>query len=136
LQYESGDADLALVLHPKYWGIGKIIYNKIIDQAFSQMGLESVTILLPPTRTRIKGVLRQGFKLDGEITIVGERFIRYRLYKGDHRPTNSERLNGDYGWRKKWKTEVQIATTGRKPLQYDFLRILQTPQSDNRKLYG
>ncbi|HEH9399728.1 TPA: hypothetical protein SIA35_001720 [Aeromonas sobria] len=87
LQYESGDADLALVLHPKYWGAGKIIYNKIINRAFFQMRLESVTILLPPTRTRVKGVLRQGFKLEGDITIGGERFIRYRLYRGDCRST-------------------------------------------------
>lgn len=81
LQYEEGDADLALVLRPDYWGVGKAIYSKIIDQAFSQLGLESVTILLPPTRTRIKGVLRLGFVPDGEITMGDERFLRFRLHK-------------------------------------------------------
>lgn len=79
LQYENGDADLGLVLHPDYWGTGKVIYEEIIKRAFGEMKLESITILFPPTRTRIKGVLRLGFQEDGEVEIEGERFIRYRL---------------------------------------------------------
>jgi [ribosomal protein S5]-alanine N-acetyltransferase len=84
LQPENGDADLGVVLHPDYWGIGKVIYEEIIRRAFGEMRLESVTILFPPTRTRVKGILRLGFKPDGEVKISGERFIRYRL----HAPTN------------------------------------------------
>lgn len=80
LQYENGDADLGLVLHPDYWGAGKIIFEEIIKRAFGEMGLESVTILFPPTRTRIKGILKLGFQPDGEVDIDGERFIRYRLH--------------------------------------------------------
>jgi len=80
LQPEQGDADLGLVLHPDYWGYGKIIYDEIIRRAFGEMGFESVTILFPPTRTRIKGILRLGFKPDGEVEISGERFNRFRLY--------------------------------------------------------
>ena len=80
LQPEEGDADLGLVLHPDYWGMGKVIYDEIIHRAFGEMGFESVTILFPPTRTRVKGILRLGFKPDGEVEAYGERFIRYRLY--------------------------------------------------------
>ncbi len=80
LQYENGDADLGLVLHPDYWGAGKIIFQEIVKRAFGEMGLESVTILFPPTRTRIKGILKLGFQPDGEVEIDGERFIRYRLH--------------------------------------------------------
>ena len=80
LQPENGDADLGLVLHPKYWGMGKTLYDEIIKRAFGEMGFESVTILFPPTRSRIKGILRLGFKPDGEVEIQGERFIRYRLH--------------------------------------------------------
>lgn len=79
LQPEEGDADLGLVLHPDYWGHGKVIYDEIIRRAFDEMGLKSVTILLPPTRTRLKGILRLGFQPDGEVEVGGERFIRYRL---------------------------------------------------------
>ena len=60
--------------------MGKLIYEEIIRRAFGEMGMESVTILFPPTRTRIKGILRLGFRPDGEVEVGGERFIRYRLY--------------------------------------------------------
>ena len=80
LQYENGDADLALVLHPTYWGLGYAVYQEIIRRAFMEMGLPSVTILLPPTRTRIKGLSRLGFQPDGQVDYDGERFVRYRLF--------------------------------------------------------
>ncbi len=79
LQYEDGDADLGLVLHPNYWGMGKTIYDEIIKRAFGSMGLTSITIQLPPSRTRVKGIRRLGFQVDGEVEVYGERFIRYRL---------------------------------------------------------
>lgn len=81
LQYEDGDADLALVLHPKYWGLGKRIFDEILYKAFSQMNLDSITILLPPTRTKLQGIYRLGFKLEGEVTINNVLFIKYRLHK-------------------------------------------------------
>lgn len=81
LQYEAGDADLALVLHPDYWGLGKRIFEKITQQAFNQMGLQSITILLPPTRVKLQGIYQLGFALDGEVVINNQQFIRYRLCK-------------------------------------------------------
>ena len=80
LQAENSDADIALVLHPKSWGMGKAIYHEVIKRAFGAMGFESVTALLPPTRTRVKGLLRLGFELESEAEYLGERFIRYRLH--------------------------------------------------------
>ena len=80
LQPEAGEADLALVLHPDFWGYGKAIYDEIIRRAFGELGLDSVMILFPPSRTRVKGILRLGFKPEGELEIGGERFIRYKLY--------------------------------------------------------
>jgi RimJ/RimL family protein N-acetyltransferase len=81
LQPEDGEVDIGLVLHPNYWGMGKAIYDEIVRRAFVEMGFESVTVLLPPTRTRIKAIIRLGFKVDGELEIAGERFIRYRLHR-------------------------------------------------------
>lgn len=43
------------------------------------MELPSITIMLPPSRTRVHGILRLGFRPDGEAAIKGQRFIRYRL---------------------------------------------------------
>jgi hypothetical protein len=80
LQPEHGDADLGLVLHPDYWGKSKVIYDEIIRRAFDEMGFESVTILLPLTRTRVKGILRLGFLPDGELELYGEHFARFRLF--------------------------------------------------------
>lgn len=45
------------------------------------MGIESITILLPPTRNKLKGVYLLGFELESEIMLSGELFIKYRLYK-------------------------------------------------------
>lgn len=81
LQPENGEADLGLVLHPTSWGIGKVLSDEILERAFGEMGFESVTVLLPPTRKLIKGLLPLGFKADGELEVGGERFNRYRLVK-------------------------------------------------------
>ena len=79
LQPEDGEADLALVLHPNYWGLGKRIYKIIIEQAFETMKLTSVTVLFPPGRTRIQGFLRLGFQAEDEVEINGQLFVKYRL---------------------------------------------------------
>jgi len=79
LQPEHGEADLALVLHPDHWGRGRALYHAIIGRAFGEMGLDAITVLLPPSRTRIKGILRLGFVADGELLVGGERFHRFRL---------------------------------------------------------
>lgn len=80
LQYEEGDADLALVLHPDYWGSGKAIYDEIVRRAFSEMKLESITILLPLSRVKIKTILRLGFHPDGEMMFNNICFRRFRLF--------------------------------------------------------
>ena len=84
LQNEMGDADLALVLSPDYWGYGKRICQKIIEIAFEEMRLESVTALLPPSRSRTKGMLRLGFHPDGQAEISGSIFYRFRLFAPKH----------------------------------------------------
>jgi len=81
LQPEHGDADFALVLHPKFWGWGQKIFNKVKDQAFNQMNLKSITILLPPNRPNSKAIKRLGFIDDGQLIVDGEIFMRFRLTK-------------------------------------------------------
>jgi len=85
LQYEEGDADLAIVLHPDYWGMGKAIYEEIIRKAFSEMGFTSITALLPLSRVRTQGMIKLGFQPDGELITKGERFLRFRLYPAENR---------------------------------------------------
>ena len=79
-QYEGGDADLGLVLNPDYWGTGKYIFDEMIKCGFGELGFESITILLPPSRTRINSFQKLGFVPDGEVEIDGEQFNRFRLF--------------------------------------------------------
>ena len=81
LQRENGEADLGLVLHPDHWGLGKTLYSEIIRRAFGEMGFEAVTVLLPPTRKNIKGLLRLGFRKNGQLEVADKTFLRYRLEK-------------------------------------------------------
>lgn len=73
LQHEAGEADLALVLHPKYWGSGKVIYQEIINRAFTTMGLSSITILLPPSRKELEGF--SGWDLNQMANLMSMAFI-------------------------------------------------------------
>jgi len=81
LQPENGEADFALILHPKFWGWGRKIFNEVKDRAFNQMNLNSITILLPPSRPNSRAITRLGFIDDGQLTIDGELFLRFRLNK-------------------------------------------------------
>lgn len=85
LQKEGDDADLALVLHPNYWGVGKIIYTEIIRRAFDEMNIESITILLPHSRKVTKTVSRYGFKPDGDVCFGDISFQRFRLFADKNR---------------------------------------------------
>lgn len=80
LQYEEGDADFALILHPNYWGFGKAVFDLVIRQAFLIMGLKSITVLLPPSRLKLSVMNRLGFTRDGEVMLQGQRFLRFRLH--------------------------------------------------------
>lgn len=79
LQPEGEDVEIALVLHPKYWGYGKSICIKIIKYAFEILHLDSIIILFPSSRKRIKGILKLGFMEDGKTEINGKLFNKYRL---------------------------------------------------------
>ncbi|MEU8005110.1 GNAT family N-acetyltransferase [Catellatospora sp. NPDC049111] len=83
LQPEDADVDLALVLHPRFWGHGRAICARVLDEAFGTFGFDAVTILLPPTRRGGHGVTRLGFVADGQTSIEGRRFLRFRLQAAD-----------------------------------------------------
>jgi RimJ/RimL family protein N-acetyltransferase len=85
LQPEGDDVDLGLVLHRTYWGAGHALYERFIDQAFDELGADSVIALLPVSRTRVAALRRHGFREDGQVTIAGEVFNRFRLTRGRRR---------------------------------------------------
>lgn len=79
LQPEGLDVDVGMVLHRRHWGAGRVLYGRIVDYAFRELQVPSVIVLLPPSRKRVAGIPRLGFKEDGEVMIGKERFVRYRL---------------------------------------------------------
>ncbi|MEM9770022.1 MAG: GNAT family N-acetyltransferase [Cyanobacteria bacterium P01_D01_bin.73] len=81
LQPEDDDVDMGLVLCRKYWGAGPTLYRRILTYAFEELRVNSVTALLPPSRTRVSALRRLGFHEDGEVVIQDQLFIRYRLIR-------------------------------------------------------
>lgn len=79
LQLESHDVDVGLVLNQKYWGAGPTLFRRILTYAFEEICVDSVTALLPPSRTRVSVMRRLGFRNDGETMIQDQPFVRYRL---------------------------------------------------------
>ena len=84
LQPEHGDADFALVLHPRFWGWGRKIFNKVKDEAFNHMNFGSITALLPPGRPNSRAITRLGFAEEGQLTLDGETFLKFRLHNPKH----------------------------------------------------
>jgi RimJ/RimL family protein N-acetyltransferase len=84
-QKEGADVDLGLVLLPEFWGHGAALHAALLDKGFGELGFDSITILLPPSRPRLKSLARLGYQPDGEIIYDGERFLKFRLRREDWR---------------------------------------------------
>jgi hypothetical protein len=80
LQPEAGDVDLGLVLHPHFWGLGRVLYERLLVEAVEVLRVASVIVLLPPSRVRTSGLRRLGFVPDGEAEVGGTRFLRFRRW--------------------------------------------------------
>ncbi len=79
IEPDDAGASISLVLSPAFWGRGREILNVLLEEAFGRLGLPYVLVEFPPTRTRVRGLLRLGFREVGDRTIEGERFVVYRL---------------------------------------------------------
>jgi len=77
-QQEGDEADLGLVLLPGFWGHGSRIFAELVRRG-REMKLGKVAILLPPSRVRLKGLVRLGFEPSGEVEYDGQRFLKFRL---------------------------------------------------------
>lgn len=77
-QEEPDGADLALVLLPQFWGHGAELFRGFMGRRIA-LGIGSVSILLPPSRSRVKGLARLGFVADGELDYEGQRFMKFRI---------------------------------------------------------
>lgn len=92
-QRDGDDADLALVLSPDAWGHGPRLVRELIARGWSELGLSTITIQLPPSRRHLRPLARLGFIADGTVDSGGHTFNRFRL----DRPTGlvaAERRGG------------------------------------------
>lgn len=78
-QREEHGADLALVLHRTYWGLGRALHGLMLERGFTELGLETVTVALPFSRDVTHVLERFGFRPDGVVRHGGVPFRRYRL---------------------------------------------------------
>jgi ribosomal-protein-alanine N-acetyltransferase len=79
IEPDGDGASISLVLLPAQWGRGHHVFNLFLEEAFDQRGLPYVLVEFPPSRTRVRGLLRLGFRDVGDRIIEGERFVVYRL---------------------------------------------------------
>ncbi|PHV09462.1 GNAT family N-acetyltransferase [Chitinimonas sp. BJB300] len=77
-QKEADGADFALVLLPKFWGYGAALFRSMLGRR-AELNIGSVSILLPPSRLRLRGLARLGFVPDGELEYEARRFLKFRL---------------------------------------------------------
>ncbi|MEZ4379545.1 MAG: GNAT family protein [Gemmatimonadales bacterium] len=92
LQPEGADMDLGLVLRPEFWGLGRPLAAHFVALAFGELAAASVVVLLPPSRVRVSGIARLGFRRDGDLKLGGVCFHRYRL-AAPAPPTTSPRTS-------------------------------------------
>lgn len=76
-QKEGDEADLALVLLPEFWGHGTGIVRGLMARR-AELGIGPVSLLLPPSRSRTRGLARLGFAPAGELDYEGRRFLKFR----------------------------------------------------------
>jgi RimJ/RimL family protein N-acetyltransferase len=78
LQPEGNDVDLALVLDPKHWGLGKRIFEEIVARTRGDARFDCITVQLPKTRRRLRALARLGFECEGTVEAYGHEWVRFR----------------------------------------------------------
>ena len=82
-QREGTDWDFGLVLKPRAFGLGMRVTAKALAFARDDPRISSVTFLIPPSRTKLGALSRLGAKFEGDVTLDGALFRKYRLVTSD-----------------------------------------------------
>lgn len=78
-QKEGDEWDFGLVLKPDSFGLGRQIANKAIEFANADERIPFVTLLIPPSRKKLRALERLGARFVDEIEYGGAKFRKYRL---------------------------------------------------------
>ncbi|MFY2822692.1 GNAT family N-acetyltransferase [Ruegeria sp. MALMAid1280] len=79
---EGSDWDFGLVLKPSAFGLGMRITARALAFARADLRISSVTFLIPPSRRNLGALSRLGAKFEGDVTLDGAQFRKYRLVTG------------------------------------------------------
>jgi RimJ/RimL family protein N-acetyltransferase len=75
----DGELEIAVVLAPTYWGLGRSVFRRFAADAFERLGVDHVIIAIPPSRRRVAGIERLGARRVGETSLAGADFVLWRL---------------------------------------------------------
>lgn len=78
-QKEAEEWDFGLVLKPGSFGLGVHISKKAIEFAVADERIPFVTMLVPPSRKKLRALERLGARLVDETEYDGAKFLKYRL---------------------------------------------------------
>ena len=78
-QKEGDEWDFGLVLAAGRFGLGPRIARQALAFARADTRIPYVTFLLPPSRTRLRGLDRLGARFAGAVDYAGRRFLKYRV---------------------------------------------------------
>jgi len=77
--WKDCECEALIVLSPSYWGLGKAIFNKLLELAIKDFDLSHLYVLLPVTRKSFKYMRRIGFAYDNDEAHNGEAFKKFIL---------------------------------------------------------
>lgn len=77
--WKDQEFEALIVLSPSHWGLGKAIFDKLVELAVQEFELSHIYVLLPETRKSFGYVRRIGFEFVSEETHNGEAFRKFVL---------------------------------------------------------
>lgn len=77
IQFENGSYELAIVLDPKYWGVGSGVFQDLLRWA-SELGHSEVVLHLFNTRPEYRFLRKMADRVY-ESTIFGQKYTSYEL---------------------------------------------------------
>lgn len=75
----EGEYELLIVLSPKHWGLGRVIFRELVRLASDEFKLCEIYILLPNTRGTFRSIERLGFKWISEVRFNECVFQKFTL---------------------------------------------------------
>ena len=77
--WENQEFELLVVLSPQYWGLGKVIYYELLNQAKSTFKLHELYVLLPKTRKSFRSIEKLGFRFCQTTIFNQESFLKFKI---------------------------------------------------------